>query len=338
MKAAAAARDHAQMAVFTLVWASNFVLAEWALRDLSPVSFSVSRFLAATAALFALGAHPALQRDDRGHTGRTAERPIYRARPGTLLAVALLGVVVAPWLGIEGLARTHAGRAAIYVSIAPALSLLVQGSDRWSNREDHALAARASTGRQRSALTRWTGALLIIGGAGLMVAGPELGAFSWGDLLLLLASVCAVVELHLMRRLALDFGPARASAYRTGLGGLLYLALASPWLLADDWLRLTPLTWVAIVAGGTIGLGLGQWVKARALRTLGPTRVLAYFNLVPVVTLGLRAWLSTGVVTSVDWVAGLVIVVGASAIQAGDGPRAIGPVRLRKPRTAPRAR
>ena len=46
-----ASTHHSILLVFTLIWGSNFVLAEVALRELAPISFSVSRFLVAGAVL-----------------------------------------------------------------------------------------------------------------------------------------------------------------------------------------------------------------------------------------------------------------------------------------------
>jgi len=285
-------RDHLTLAVFTVVWGANFVLAELALRQLSPIGFSVSRFAVATATLFALG-QVALVRGDDARVGS-----VLRRRPWGLLAVALVGVVLAPWLGIEGLARTHAGRAALYVSISPAVSLL--------------LAPRELAERTRPLVG--TG-LLVAGTAALVVDPAEVGV-SVGDLLLLVASLAVVLDLHLMRPLAIAYGPAHVSAWRTLVGGALYLLVALPWLVDEPWANLTPLTWVAVVLGGAVGVGLGQWVKARAVRTLGATKVLAYFNLVPVTTLILRALATGRLPSGVEVLACGVIVAGATLINA----------------------
>jgi len=284
--------DHLAMGLFTFVWGANFVLAELALRQLSPIGFSVSRFVVATGALFALGQVALVRADDAG------AGPVLRRRPGMLLAVAVLGVVAAPWLGIEGLARTHAGRAALYVSIAPAVSLVV---------------GRRSLGDLRRPLL---GAGLIVAGAALLVVDPAETGVSLGDALLLVASLAVLADLHLMRPLALAFGPAHVSAWRTLVGGVLYVLVALPWLVREPWGELDAVTWVAVLAGGAIGVGLGQWVKARAVRTLGPTKVLAYFNLVPVTTLLLRAAWTGRVPTGLELAAGAVIIAGASLVNA----------------------
>ncbi len=65
-------------------------------------------------------------------------------------------------------------------------------------------------------------------------------------------------------------------------------------------------------------MGVGQWIKVRALDTLGPTRVVLYGNLVPVATL-LLAWLTIGTDPSLlETVAGGFIVAGAICLQVLD--------------------
>jgi len=72
------------------------------------------------------------------------------------------------------------------------------------------------------------------------------------------------------------------------------------------------------VLGGGIGVGVGQWIKVRALDTLGPTRVVLYGNLVPVATL-LLAWLTIGTDPSfLEVLSGGFIVTGAICLQVLD--------------------
>jgi drug/metabolite transporter (DMT)-like permease len=110
-------------------------------------------------------------------------------------------------------------------------------------------------------------------------------------------------------------------AARTVLGGSLYLLLASPSLMQQTWFSLGSWTWIAIIAGGAIGVGVGQWVKVRALEALGPTRVVLYGNLVPPATLFL-AWVALGSEPSqLEILAGALILFGAMLLQVGDPHR-----------------
>ncbi len=67
-----------------------------------------------------------------------------------------------------------------------------------------------------------------------------------------------------------------------------------------------------------VGVGMGQWVKYRALDVLAPTRVVLYGNLVPVATLVL-AWIAIGTPPSLlEIVAAGCIVAGAVCLQVLD--------------------
>ena len=126
------------------------------------------------------------------------------------------------------------------------------------------------------------------------------------------------MELHLIKPLAREYGSVSVVALRTAIGGSLYLLIASPALVEVTWLSLGMWTWIAILAGGAIGVGVGQWVKVRALKKLGPTQVILYGNMVPIAAL-LIAWLSIGENPSyLEIISAAFIITGAIFIQVID--------------------
>jgi drug/metabolite transporter (DMT)-like permease len=290
--------------LFVFLWGGNFVLAEVALREMAPISFSVSRFLVGGAAMIGLlYAQRAVRARRRGDAVRLFPR-IDRSDWPRLLLVAVLGATLAPWLGIEGLGLTHGARASLWLALGPVLSTGIGFVLRTEE-----------IGR-----TGYVGVVLAgLGTFALAIDGvrPEQG-YWLGDLLLLGALLAAVAELHLIKPLASKYGATSMVAARTTLGGLLYLLIASPSLVGEPWGSLGLWTWIAILAGGAIGVGVGQWVKVRALRTLGPTRVVLYGNLVPLAAL-LIAWLAIGTIPSIlEGAAGALIVVGSILLQVLD--------------------
>jgi len=223
-----------------------------------------------------------------------------------LLVVAGIGATLAPWLGIEGLAHTYAGRAALWLALAPAFSALI----------GHLIRTERISRSGRVGL-----ALAAIGTLGMAADGLTPGRAFWvGDMLLWSGTVLAVTELNLIRPLAWRHGAARIVALRTTIGAMSYVVLASPVLVQQEWLSFSPWTWIAILAGGFIGVGIGQWVKVRALRAVGPTQVVVYGNMVPVATL-LIAWATIGTPSSAaEIIAGALIVIGAICTQVGASP------------------
>lgn len=274
---------------------------------MAPISFSVSRFamggIAMLAVLYAQCYADAKRTDTTFQFFPHIERKDWMR----LIWVSVLGATLAPWLGIEGLGLTHGARASIWLALGPAVS----------------------TGFGYILSTEKMGK---VGYAGVVLAGlgtltlaydglfVDQGYWS-GDLLLFIALVLTVVELHLIKPLARKYGSVSMVAMRTVIGGTLYLLIASPSLAQESWLNLGMWTWIAILAGGAIGVGVGQWVKVRALRSLGPTRVVIYGNLVPIAAL-LIAWLSIGQNPSLyEIVAGLLVIAGAICIQVIDTSR-----------------
>lgn len=221
-----------------------------------------------------------------------------------LLLVAVLGATLAPWLGIEGLDLTHGARASLWLALGPAVST---GCGYLFSTEQMGKFGYIGV------------TLAVIGTAILAWDGlrPE-QSYWFGDLILIIALVLTIVELHLIKPLAREYGSVSVVALRTAIGGSLYLAIASPSLVEESWLSLGLWTWIAILAGGAIGVGVGQWVKVRALKKLGPTQVVLYGNMVPIAAL-LIAWLSIGENPSqLEIISAIFIISGAVFIQVID--------------------
>ncbi len=286
---------HALLTAFTLIWGANFVLAEVALAELSPIAFSVARFAVAGAVLAVVFGRRGAQ-DRAGGRERLDPRDVPR-----LVLAAALGACLAPWLGIEGLAHTHAGRAALFAAIAPALSAAL------------GLALRSESLGRAGAVGL---AVTVAGAIGLAGERALTESPLWlGDALLFAAALFAVAEYHVLRPLVSRYGASRVVVWRTLVGVALYATVASPWLVQEAWLSLSPIVWVAIAGGGAIGVGLGQWVKTRALEALGPTRVVVYGNLVPVATIALAAAFVATLPTAGEVIAGAVVIAGAWIVQ-----------------------
>ena len=295
---------HALLLFFVLLWAGNFILAEVALREMEPISFSVSRFAMAAGAMIAILYLQSLFAQRAGNERKPLFPRIQRKDWPRLILVSVVGATLAPWLGIEGLDLTHGARASLWLALGPVLS--------------GALGPLFRT--ERIGLVGCAGIVLAgIGTFALAIDGLRPEQDYWlGDVLLVLALLMAVLELHLIKPLAAQYGPTPMVAARTAIGGFLYLLIALPSLVEEPWFGLDMWTWIAILIGGAVGVGVGQWAKVRALKKLGPTRVVLYGNLVPLAALWL-AWLAIGTQPStLEIVAGFLIVLGAISVQVLD--------------------
>jgi drug/metabolite transporter (DMT)-like permease len=107
-------------------------------------------------------------------------------------------------------------------------------------------------------------------------------------------------------------------ASRTAIGGILYLLIAAPAIARVSWQTLSGWTRIAILVGGSIGVGMGQWAKLRSVRALGPIRVILYGNLVPLVTVALASLTLGTRPSSVELAAGALIVLGSVCLHVLD--------------------
>lgn len=288
-------RHHTILLVFTGLWGANFILAEVALREMTPIAFSVSRFAMAAVAMMVI-IYVQMRR-----AGRRMLPAVARQDRVRLVLVSVLGALLAPWLGIEGLALSTGARASLWLALGPVMSVAF------------GLLMRT----ERVGPIGYLGiALAMLGSVLLALDGFRSSTNYWsGDVLLFMALLAAVAELHVIKPLASRYGPAPVVAMRTAIGCGLYILIASPALIDQPWLAFGAWTWIAIVVGGAIGIGAGQWVKVRALDAIGPTRVILYGNLVPVAALVL-AWLALGSAPSLlETLAAALIVLGAVSLQ-----------------------
>lgn len=271
---------------------------------MAPISFSVSRFAMGGLAMLLIMYYKH-RSDCLTNGGPLPFLPDIKKKDWPrLLLISVIGATLAPWLGIEGLGLTHGARASLWLALGPAISTV------WGYLFD----------TERMGRFGYIGVTLAMLGTVILAwdgLRPNQGYWV-GDLILIVALILTVIELHLIKPLAREYGSIPVVALRTVIGCSLYLLIASPSLVQESWLSLGLWTWIAIIAGGCIGVGMGQWIKVRALKRLGPTQVILYGNLVPIAAL-LIAWLSIGENPSfLEIVSALFIISGAICIQVID--------------------
>lgn len=291
------------MTVFTLVWGSNFIFAELAVQEMTPLVFSAARFALGGATLVALYG---ISKWFNQRTKSTEANDIkWTMRDLAVVYVAaMLGAVMAPWMGIEGLAHTNGARAALWLAFAPLVSGIL---GRRFRTEKLGVAGMVGV------------ALGLVGGVVLAIDGIQSKADFWiGDLLLFGSVLAAVAELHLLKPILSKRSPIRVMMQRTVFGGLIYLLIALPAGVALPWTQLPDIVWIALAFGGVLAIGIGHWVQGSAIRTIGPTRVVLYHNVVPVIALLASALLVLGRPSFVELVAIVLIVLGIGMVQLTD--------------------
>ena len=114
----------------------------------------------------------------------------------------------------------------------------------------------AWTGHERVPPLRWLGAAMSFAGLYVVVGqNVEWGASGHlGDLLVFASVVCwatySVASVPLLRK----YSPLLVTGYSLSIGCLLYVLVSVPTLMRVDWVAISRLSWVLMVASGVFAL------------------------------------------------------------------------------------
>ncbi len=275
------------LAVLIFIWAANFSVVKFALRDMSPLAFNGLRFTLASILLW-LSVKVG---------GRTTAIP--RRYWLALVGLGIVGNTVYQVLFVYGIDWTLAGNASLMLAAAPIFTMLFSVMFKQERIGSMALA----------------GVIISFVGIGLVVwGGTKAISFSSdtvrGDLTVLAAaaawSAYTVGSAPLVRR----YGALPITAVTMYIGGVGLLAVSVPAFLAQDWGAVRPVTWLALLYSGAFAIALAYFIWYYSIRHIGNTRTAVYTNFIPVVALVI-AWLTLAEVPT--WLQ----VVGAGAIVGG---------------------
>ncbi|UCC72766.1 MAG: EamA family transporter [Gemmatimonadota bacterium] len=275
------------LAILIFIWASNFSVLKFALREMSPLAFNGVRFTLASILLWVtvkVG-------------GRTTA--IDRRYWPALIGLGFLGNTIYQILFIYGIDWTLAGNASLMLAATPIFTTLLSIAFR----------------QERVASMAWTGVVISVVGIGLVVwGGTQAVSFSAttvrGDLTVLAAaaawSAYTVGSSPLVRR----YGALSVTAVTMWIGGLGLLVVSVPSFLAQDWSAVRPVSWLALFYSGAFAIALAYFIWYYSIRQIGNTRTAVYSNFIPVVALVI-AWLTLG--ETPTWLQ----MLGAGAIVGG---------------------
>jgi drug/metabolite transporter (DMT)-like permease len=275
------------LAVLILVWASNFSVVKFALRDMSPLAFNGLRFTIASLLLWVIVKAG----------GRTTV--IDRRHWPALIGLGVLGNTIYQVLFIFGIDWTLAGNASLMLAATPIFTTLLSIAFR----------------QERVGLMAWAGVVISVVGIALVVWGGA-GAVTFaagtvrGDLTVLAAaaawSAYTVGSSPLVRR----YGALPVTAVTMWIGGLGLLIVSVPSFLEQDWAAVRPSAWLALLYSGAFAIALAYFIWYYSIRQIGNTRTAVYSNFIPIVALVI-AWLTLG--ETPTWVQ----LLGAGGVVSG---------------------
>jgi len=280
-----------------LFWGVSFVATKAVVREISPVTLIFTRAGLGTVLLAGILA-----------LRRQSAIPPRRALL-QLAAMGFVGVAFHQLLQAHALTLTSAVNTGWLIGLTPLWSAVLS----------------AFLLRERFGAAKVAGLLLGFAGAALVVTRGDLGAgvlalpATRGDLLVLASTVNWALYTVLGHAVIRRLGPTRATAGAMLLG---WLMLLPPFLARagwNDYARLSPAGWLAVLFLGVACSGLGYLFWYGALERVEASRVAALLYLEPLVTLGAAVVLLGEPVRTSTVAGGLMVVGGVVLVEAARG-------------------
>jgi drug/metabolite transporter (DMT)-like permease len=275
------------LVALVLIWASNFSVVKFALRDMSPLAFNGLRFTIASVLIWL-----SIQ---VGRRGKAIDRQDWPA----LIGLGLLGNTIYQVLFIYGIDWTLAGNASLMLAMTPIFTTLLSVMFRQERIGPAALAGVAVS---------FVGIALVVFG-GTQALSFSAGTLR-GDLTVLTAaaawSTYTVGSAPYVRR----YGALPVTAFTMWIGAFWILVISVPAFIRQDWAAVSPASWLALFFSGAFAIALAYFIWYYSIRHIGNTRTAVYSNFIPIVALVI-AWMTLGEVPT--WLQ----MLGAGAIVGG---------------------
>ena len=271
-----------------LIWGSNFSIVKVALRDFPEIPFNAMRMVVATVVFLAM---LRVTRDD--------ERPraaLTRADWVQLVLLGTVGTFLYQFCFVGSVRRTSVANGSLIIGLSPIVISLMS----------------AMVGHERIKPLRWAGVVMALLGLYFVVGhGVDFSNETVrGDLLMMAGVLCwstySVASQPMLKR----HPPLVVIALTFSIGGMLYVLVMTPILLAMDWRSVSAFSWILMAASAVLALNLSYWIWYTGLKRLGGSRTSVYSYLTPIVAMIVAAiWLGEPITGNQ--------IAGASAIFAG---------------------
>ena len=276
------------MLVITMViWGSAFVVTKAVNDQLQPFSLALARV--AIGALLLLAFAWLRQARGRSHSP-------WSALPwGTMIVMALIGVVLYYAVFNYALLYTSASQGALVQSCIPTMTALV--AVLWL--------------REHASAMRWAGIALSMVGVAIVFSGAEAESSRgslFGNLLMFVSAVLWGVYTSMAKRVA-SYDPLQVTAGILGVGALILVPLAAFEIGPAGMPSLDSQGWLAVAYLGAGASGVAYMLYSVALKHVEASEAGVYTNLIPIVGVVTGVMLGEPL-TSRAILGGVVVLVG----------------------------
>lgn len=269
-----------------LIWASNYPIAKFSIRQLDIFVFNAVRYVVAAVLLGAIFRATHAQWVPVG----PADRP-------RLLRAGIVAGVLYQVAFIVGLKLTTAGNSAVLLATAPLWTIAMSAR---MHREP--ITPRVWVGMGLSL----AGVVMIIAGSGrsLGVGGVEM----LGDIICLAAAFFWAFNTNLQKPLLGRYSPLQLSLVMMGIGAAGLTLTAVPAAVTMDWSMVEWPAWAGAVASGVLSIAVANLIWSTGVKRLGPGRTGSFGNLIPVVALVI-SYLTLGETFALIQIAGAAVTI-----------------------------
>lgn len=273
--------------VVVVVWATNYPLAKYALRELDPLVFNAIRYSIAMATL----AIPFLA----GSPWKSIE-PKDRF---PLLRAGVIASVIYQMAFIFGLNLTTAGNSAVLLSTSPLWTIFLNAKMHKEKIQPQVWIGMAAS---------LVGVVLIIIGSGkkLEFGGRELA----GDVITLAAAALWGLNTNLQKPLLAKYSSNQLAFTMISVGAIGLSAAALPAIGSVPWGTIHWTTIAAALVSGTLSIGLANVIWSHGVKHLGPSRTSNFNNLVPVLAFAISYFTLNEQLLPIQFVGAGITVVG----------------------------
>lgn len=273
--------------IVVIIWASNYPIAKWGLRELSPLLFNGIRYVVAAIVLAFLS------------FSRSRWMPIAVGDWYHLLRAGVVANVIYQMAFIIGLNMTSAGNAAILLNTSPLWTLLLSSPMH-----------RENIGRQM-----WLGALISLCGVAMIILGSgkklQFGGMDvYGDLLSLGAAAFWGLSTNLQKPLVAKYPTLQVTFVMIAVGAVGLGVAAVPAAITTSWSTIHWSYILAAIFSGALSIGVANYFWSTGVKHLGPGRTATYSTLVPVLAFIISYFTLDEKLFPIHFVGAAVVVFG----------------------------
>lgn len=292
--------------VAVALWALNYSVIKVGVTEISPLAFPVLRWglggLVLAAILY----------------WREGSLRFARADLPLLLVTAVLGITINQLCFIFSLVNTGASDVALLGATGPLVTALLA----------------TAVGLEHLSRRHWVSALIGLAGVVLIVVGGANAAFGQapltGDALALGSTLCSSASVLPIRPLLRRYSAMRILTWQMLLGSALLVPLALPALLAQDYARVHPEGWGALLYTVVLTGVVTNLLYYTAIGRVGPSRAALFGYVQSLLGVGFAVLLLAEHVTILQLAGGLVVI--GSVILSRSRARPGGGAFIRLPR------